>query len=396
MRPAAAWPSFVLIAASAAAPCATAPQSAQAQVGEQLFFERTLSASGRQSCADCHDPANAFAAPGGSGPVMPGGASLDRTGLRAVPSLRYLEGTPRFTRHLYRPNGAEREDVGPGGGFMRDGRADSLHAQALLPLLDPDEMANASLEALAARLRALPWIDQLARASDAPPPDSAAALVELATRALEQFLLEDPRFHPYSSRYDRFLAGTAMLDTHELNGLRIFIDPERGNCAACHPHTSGPGGRGAAFTDFSFHALGVPRNAALAANRDPRFFDLGLCGPRRTDLAPETRYCGFFKTPTLRNVARHTAYFHNGRFDSLREVLEFYASRDTDPQRWYPQARGRAQRRTPPFDDLPPALRINVNTSDVPLNRRRGEKPALSAADIDDLLAFLRTLDDAD
>jgi hypothetical protein len=79
--------------------------------------------------------------------------------------------------------------------------------------------------------------------------------------------------------------------------------------------------------------------ACMQGNRDPRFYDLGLCGPDRTDLIGHADYCGPFKTPTLRNVARRGSFFHNGRFHNLRQVLEFYATRDTDPARWYPRNR---------------------------------------------------------
>ena len=117
--------------------------SPQARLGRQLFFEPGLSASGKLACSSCHDPANAYAAPATARVVMSGGAGLDRPGLRTVPSLRYLADTPRFSRHSYVDRGSEREDLGPAGGFMLDGRADNLRQQVLLPLLDRAEMANA-------------------------------------------------------------------------------------------------------------------------------------------------------------------------------------------------------------------------------------------------------------
>ena len=110
------------------------------------------------------------------------------------------------------------------------------------------------------------------------------------------------------------------------------------------------------------------------------------------DLHAETRYCGYFKTPTLRNSARRSSYFHNGRFHTLERVLQFYAERDAAPQLWYPLAKGRLRK----FDDLPLAYRNQVDTSDPPFDRRRGDAPALSPAEIADLSAFLHTLDDAD
>lgn len=359
-----------------------------AQLGKRLFFEKRLSASGTLSCAGCHDPGNAYGPPAEAGPVMLGGARLDRWGLRSVPSLRYLSLRPRFARHAYVDRGSEREDVGPAGGFMLDGRVDELALQALEPLLDPDEMANGTVAALAARLRQLPYAAQFA--GDAGSAGDARALAAEAAAALAAFELEDPSFHPYSSRFDRYLQGQAVLSGQELAGLKLFGDPAKGNCAACHSVTTGPGAQPPPFTDFSYHALGVPRNPAIPANHDPGFFDLGLCGPRRTDLKKESGYCGYFKTPTLRNVARRHFFFHNGRFSSLEQVLKFYVTRDLTPGRWYPRRNGQVHK----FDDLPRRYRANVDRSDAPLNRDAGQAPALDAAEIAQLLAFLRTLDD--
>ena len=381
-------------AATAAAAAAAGSLSPQAELGRRLFFEQRLSASGRLACASCHDPANAYAAPANAGPVMRGGARLARWGLRTVPSLRYLDDTPRFTRHGYLDTGGDREDIGPAGGFMLDGRADDLGRQALLPLLDPAEMANRSVVELAARLRSLSYAAEFAHAFPAASGTvtGPGALAAMAAAALARYELEDPSFHPYSSRFDRYLRGQGRLSADELAGLALFISPSKGNCAACHSVTTGPQGRPPDFTDHSFHALGVPRNASIPANRDPGFFDLGLCGPLRVDLRGERGYCGYFKTPTLRNAARRRYFFHNGRFGSLREVLRFYVRRDLDPALWYPRTRGQVRK----FDDLPARLRVNVDTSDAPLNREPGDAPALSDAEIAQVISFLKTLDDAD
>ena len=95
---------------------------------------------------------------------------------------------------------------------------------------------------------------------------------------------------------------------------------------------------------FSYEAIGVPRNAALPANADPGYVDLGLCGPARTDHPPTpgNRFCGMFKSPTLRNVASRRSFFHNGIFHSLEQTIRFYNTRDTMPELWYPTV-GRAR-----------------------------------------------------
>jgi cytochrome c peroxidase len=365
--------------------------SAEAELGRRIFFDATLSASGQLSCARCHSPEHAYTSPEG-GAAPPGGAHRDRPGLRAVPSLRYLDHTPRFTRHFYLPKGEDREDLGPAGGFMLDGRADSLREQALLPWMDSAEMGNSSIEELSVRLEHAAYADLFRKVFGRTIFDDPHEAVARAALALERFELEDPSFHPYNSRYDQFLAGTLTLTEQELRGLRPFVDPLKGNCAECHPNTPGPAGRPPDFTDYAYRALGVPRNRRIAANANPGFFDLGLCGPRRTDLQSETQYCGYFKTPTLRNAARRRRFFHNARFDSLRQVLRFYAERDTQPQQWYPTVLGRVLK----FDDLPARFRDRVDLSDRPFGKGQGTPPALSAAEIEDVLAFLETLDDSD
>lgn len=134
--------------------------------------------------------------------------------------------------------------------------------------------------------------------------------------------------------------------------------------------------------------MGVPRNNDIPANADASYFDLGLCGPDRTDLAARTDLCGAFKVPSLRNVAITAPYFHNGKFQTLKEVVRFYVRRDTNPEEWYPGASSGK------FDDLPPAYRANVNVSEKPYDRTLGQTPALNEQEIDDLIAFLATLTD--
>jgi cytochrome c peroxidase len=216
-------------------------------------------------------------------------------------------------------------------------------------------------------------------------------LVYEAMFAVARFEIEDPSFHPYSGRYDADLEGRVRLTAEEARGLRLFEDPARGNCAGCHPDRPGPGGRPPLVTNFQYEALGVPRNAALPANRNANDYDLGLCGPERTDLERQTRYCGMFRTPSLRNVATRRVLFHNGRCHRLEDVLAFYAPRDTRPEAVYPRGPdGRVRR----FDDLPAAYRGNVDVTDPPFGRRAREASRLSARDRRDIIAFLGTLTD--
>jgi cytochrome c peroxidase len=360
-----------------------------ASLGRLMFFDASLSASGRQSCASCHDPAHAYGPPNGLA-VQPGGPTLERLGTRAVPSLRYLRFTPQFSRHLAQPSSDGVEDEGPAGGFTRDGAAQTLHEQALLPLLNPLEMANPDVAAVAAKLRNASYAAQLRSVFGVDVFAHPAVAAAQAAAALQAFQEQDPGFEPYTSKFDAAMSGNADLTAEELRGYTTFNDPKKGNCAKCHLDAPGPGGRPAQFTDFGMVALGVPRNPEIPANRDARHVDLGLCGPVRKDLAGESGFCGMFKTPTLRNSASRQVFFHNGRFHTLDEVLHFYAERDTDPAKWYPRVNGHVA----VFDDLPARYRANVDRVDVPFTLRAGDKPLLTGADIRDLAAFLKTLDD--
>ena len=365
-------------ASGASVPAETA-LSAQAALGEKIFADVSLSASGRQACASCHSETNAHA-PENKLAVQLGGPLLDRQGNRSSPSLRYLS----F-------NGAFRlaSDGAPGGGFFWDGRTSSLQEQASRPLLAANEMANASVANVVDKLSRAPYADEFKRLFGADiftRPDDALARLTLA---LQQYQREDTAFRPISSKYDEFLRGKGALTDAELRGLGLFNSPSKGNCQACHPSARATDGSFPLFTDFSYDNLGVPRNAALTQNDDPAFFDLGLCA--RPDVAARTDLCGAFKVPSLRNVAQRHVYFHNGRFATLKDALTFYVQRDTNPEKWYPLNLDGSVKK---FDDLPAQYVANVNTTEVPYDRRKGDAPALSDAEVDDVIAFLRTLSD--
>jgi len=354
--------------------------SAAAALGQQIFSDESLSAGGKQSCASCHDPDHAHG-PANNLAVQLGGANLDVPGFRAAPSLRYLKTTPAF---FFDAEGT------PTGGFDLDGRVDTLQAQARRPFLAPHEMANADIPAVISKLANASYAVEFRRVFGDTIFSDPQAAFDRVVFALQRFQLEDASFAPFSSKYDAFLAGNAKLGDAELRGLALFNSASKGNCAACHPSARAADGSPPLFTDFTYDNLGVPRNIEIAATADANYFDLGLCGPDRTDLSGRTDLCGAFKVPTLRNVATRPVFFHNGRFKSLKEALQFYATRDTNPERWYPLVNGTPDK----FNDLPAAYRANVNTSEAPYNRKPGEAPALTDAEIDDLIAFLTTLSD--
>jgi cytochrome c peroxidase len=384
------------VAASAAPPASfySAPfesrpsAAALTALGRVLFSETALSASGRMSCASCHDPAHAYGPPDARS-VRLGGRDGTTAGVRAVPSLRYQQDALPFTEHFSETDGNDSVDQGPVGGKGWDGRASSAHEQAALPLLSSFEMANASPGAAVARLRASPSAARFRETFGPRVLDDAALAWTGLLWALEVFQQSPDDFYPYSSKYDAFLRGQATLDERERRGLELFDDPTKGNCANCHISAIR---RGAfpQFTDRGLLALGVPRNRHIPANTGQAFYDLGLCGPLRTDFANRAEYCGLFKTPTLRNVALRRVFFHNGVYHRLDDVLAFYAERDVAPARFYPRDRtGRVAK----FDDLPASCLANVNR-DPPFGGSPGRRAALTARERADIVAFLGTLTD--
>lgn len=365
-------------ATPAAAP-ASAALSATAALGEKIFRDASLSASGRQSCASCHDPAFGHSPPNALA-AQSGGPNLDLQGTRKAPGIRYLAANGPF---FFAADGA------PTGGFFWDGRARNFAEQATEPFINPFEMANADKAAVVAKIAAASYAaDFRTLYGNDVFADVDGAYLRISL-AVQQYEREDVDFNAYSSKYDAFLRGAASLSAAETRGLALYNSPTKGNCAGCHPSARGADGSAPLFTDFTYDNLGVPRNPELTRNADPAYFDLGLC--QRADFANRGDLCGAFKVPTLRNVALRQAYFHNGRFKTLKDALGFYVQRDTNPAKWYPlDGSGTVVK----FDDLPPEYRVNVNTTEVPYNRRLGGVPALSDAEIDDVITFLKTLND--
>ncbi|MGO4566425.1 cytochrome-c peroxidase [Rhizobium sp. 2YAF20] len=364
---------------------------ALSDLGRALFFDPSLSGSGKVSCSSCHDPGHAFGPPNALA-VQLGGGDLHQPGVRAVPSLKYLQAVPPFTEHFFESedDADESIDNGATGGLTWDGRVDRGGEQAKIPLLSDFEMGNRDDADVARRLLAAGYGKTIAAIAGPDRQADPLTVYQTALKAIEVFEQDYRTFYPYSSKFDAVLAGQATLSAQEARGRDLFEAPDKGNCASCHVSQRGNDGTPPQFTDYGLIALGVPRNPDIPANRDLHYFDLGLCGPLRSDFAGREEYCGLFRTPTLRNVALRQTFFHNGVFHSLRQAVEFYVERETDPGYWY---RHRADGSIDKYDDLPQAAKTNVNM-DPPFDRHPGDKPALSPSEIDDVVAFLKTLTD--
>jgi cytochrome c peroxidase len=421
-----------------------APLSEQAKAGKALFFDTSLSASGRQSCGTCHVPARAFTADPATDsglPVPLGGRNMDLPGFRNAPSLLYARFTPPFT---FAGDTAT-------GGFFRDGRASSLAVQAQQPFITGFEMANADAAEVGARLGASPATLQLFIAAFGTDVlrDANATLAAIG-RAIAAFETEDPGFAPFSSKFDAWVDGQAELSAQEQSGLALFNNPAKGNCTACHPSVSQGYSSHPLFTDFTYDNIGVPRNWNIPANlphpqspvsgvpldylpepgdvpvdAEYAYYDLGLCGPfappaddpnPRPDLGHSHWLCGRFKVPTLRNVAITAPYFHNGSMPTLHKLVQFYVTRDINNNTGnnpyaVPAGRGgnsyqavgtffTAADGTPDlyqYNDLPMLWDGNVNIGETPYTLPAlagGTAATLTTAEIDDLVAFLCTLTD--
>jgi cytochrome c peroxidase len=400
----------------------THPLSAMALLGRKLFNDKRLSGSGQMSCGSCHDPAHAYGPPGAVS-VMIGGSDMHTAGFRAVPSLRYLYRQTPFTigpdneagdtdalpnleqqaqkaadhdkvlKTAATPQAASTNLV-PQGGIFWDGRANNLQEQASGPLFNPAEMASKP-EIVLDVIQHADYAGDFRTLFGPGIFENSRLLMSEAMFAIARYQIEDSGFHPFTSKFDAWLEGKAHLTPAEARGYLAFNDPAKGNCAACHLDKPTPDNLPPLFTDFQYEALGVPRNAAIPANKDASYDasydDLGICGPYRTDLYDQLQYCGMFLTPTLRNSATRKVLFHNGEFHTLTEVMDWYVNRDLQPERFYSKdATGKVVK----YDDIPEQYRKNVDITDAPFNRHPGDQPALNKQEIQDVIAFLGTLND--
>jgi cytochrome c peroxidase len=351
------------------------------RLGLRMFFDAALSEPAGVSCASCHEPARAFTGNNGSGLGVARGSLPGALGFRDAPSLMYLAHAPAFG---FVEKDGKRVPV---GGLFWDGRANTLEEQATQPLLNPLEMNNADARALAAKLARAPYAGELRQLFGERVFDDPDAVLDAVGKAFGAFQ-RTRIFQPYSSKFDAVMRREAQFTEQEQRGLGLFKIRQKGNCAACHTvDEDSRDPRASPFTDFGYHAVAVPRNARIPHNAKPSYRDQGLCGPHRSDpIAADSRWCGFFKAPTLRNITLTAPYMHNGAFESLRDAVAFYATRDTNPERWYPGGRK--------FDDLAPDHHANVDIDTPPYNRQPGRRPQLTDEDIDDIVAFLHTLTD--
>jgi len=297
----------------------------------------------------CHHPSAGFADPenrknpidfpvsDGSDPTLFGG--------RNAPTAGYAGFSPVF--------GWNDAIGGYMGGMFWDGRAtgdtlgDPLAEQAQGPFTNPVEMALPDAATVVERVAAAKYANLFLKVFPGTDFNDVQGTFDDIAYAIAAFE-RSSAVTKFGSRFDQFWAAcqkmgidVSTIDTitdlatlpqdiltaAQLKGLALFNDPAKGNCAACHITTDYIDAAGNAFpplfTDFTYDNLGIPTNKRvydLAGGTPP---DLGL-GGRLAEPAEN----GKFKVPTLRNAARTAPYGHNGYFPSLKEIVNFYNTRD--------------------------------------------------------------------
>lgn len=341
-----------------------------ADLGRALFHDPSLSRSGRQSCATCHDPRFAFTDPreNATGKAVSLGADDVSLGDRNTPTLSYAFLSPAFHRD---------EKGRYKGGQFWDGRADDLVSQAGQPMLNPVEMAMPDKAAVIERLRDNPYyVDSFTALFGKDALDDVDAAFDHTSRALAAYQGTE-EFAPFDSKYDRYLRGEEKLTAQEEFGFTVFIT---WNCRLCHQLQKQGVSMRETFTSFEYHNIGIPVNHAVRElnGLGPDHVDRGLMQRPGID---DPAQAGRIKVPTLRNIAVTAPYMRNGIFEELRTAVLFYNK--------YTSRR--------PISQINPETGASWGDPEVAENLSLGELRSglmLDDARVDALVAFLETLTD--
>lgn len=261
------------------------PNARLLALGERLFFDPRLSGPGTKSCSSCHIPSLAFADGRVKSPLLEKGLSF--------------RNTPTLLNAAFSPV------------LFYDQRAGSLEAQVDSVLAHPHEMASSGTLA-GNRLRGDTALRRLFRDAFEGRPEAAitSASVRLALGAYLRSLTA------INSRFDRAVRGdTLALTAMEREGFTVYMG--KGRCGTCHFLPFFNGTAPPLFKSSESEIIGVPtRPVTNGARLDP---DSGRGGFDRMDI-----HLFAFKVPTLRNINRTAPYMHNGAYQSLEEVIDFY------------------------------------------------------------------------
>jgi len=243
-------------------------------LGRKLFYDPILSGDNTQSCASCHNPANAFT---DNGLQFSTGIDMVQGNRNAMPIFNMVWNF---------------NDT-----YFWDGRATGVEAQAYGPVVNPIEMHETWPNAVAKLQAHNDYPTLFDNAFGTETIDSN--LVTMAIAQFERTLISG------NSRFDQYMRGEISLTPSEFAGYNVFMDEAGGDCFHCHGDINNP-----LWTDNLYH------NNAL----DAAFTDLGL-GAVTGNASDD----GKFKTPSLRNLSYTAPYMHDGRFASIDDVINHYA-----------------------------------------------------------------------
>jgi cytochrome c peroxidase len=308
------------------------PQLTKIELGEKLFFDKNLSLTRNTSCSTCHDPDHAFmdarfqATDANQSIFMHGALSVGDDGVslggRNTPTATYAMFSPEFDATTVT------------GGQFHDGRAATLKDQAMGPPLDGTEMMMPDKESVVERIKEnadyVTAFKTLFNDTIFDDVDTAYAAMGEAIGKFEKTDL----FAPFDSKYDVYIkckedggrtsaclqSGNWSVD--EQLGMDLFFSEANTNCASCHQLKSSSEVSGETFTNYKYENIGTPKNLTTIQAR----FDLGLGDSDAMDHGglEQGSADGAIKVPTLRNIAVTGPYMHNGVFNDLTTVLEFY------------------------------------------------------------------------
>jgi len=248
------------------------------KLGRYLFYDPILSRDSSFSCASCHKQSAAFS------------DSPNRFSKGLYGDLMKRNTPPLFNLAWY-PS------------FFWDGRAAGIEQQIFIPVHTHNEM-NLEWSTVEKRITASKfYTEQFQEAFEGQKIDSI-----LISKAIAQFLRT---LISYRSKYDKVIKDEAEFTNFEYEGFALVNNQTRGNCLQCHT------------TDAD--ALGTTRtfsNNGLDSVNDPKNYK----DPGRGAITGKSGDYGKFKIPSLRNVALTAPYMHDGRFKTLREVLDFYSN----------------------------------------------------------------------
>lgn len=254
------------------------------ELGRMLYFDPMLSGDNRQSCATCHHPDLGFSDGRNFSMGLGGqGVGPERVGGRPIKRHAPSIWNAAFYHKLF-----------------WDGRANDLEDQARSPITASDEM-NQNPDELVSELRAIPEYTQMFEKAFGGSRGTAVTFdnVTNAIAAFERTIISN------NSPFDRYAAGdSAALTSEQRHGLTLFRSLKT-RCFECHGFPT--------FANPDFKVIGVP-----PVSGQPQ--DLG-----RAEVEGGEPYKNAFKVPTLRNVALTAPYMHNGRFQTLEEVISFYS-----------------------------------------------------------------------